>query len=133
MKREHLERGAELERLAGLEPAVVRAEREASWEERLDALAKAAKVDLSRLPAPKSHPDKVRLAAALKQSTSVSNRWLAARLGLGQPASASQLVRRHLLRPEGRAAIADLLSRVNLTCFVCSCRFVPAGFRLSKG
>jgi hypothetical protein len=29
-----------------------------------------------------------------------------------QPASASQFVRRHLLRPEGRAAIADLLSRV---------------------
>jgi hypothetical protein len=69
-------------------------------------------VDLSRLPPPKSHPDKVRLAAALKQSTSVSNGWLAARLGLGQPASASQFVRRHLLRPEGRAAIADLLSRV---------------------
>jgi hypothetical protein len=37
------------------------------------------------------------LAAALKQSTSVSNGWLAARLGMGQPAS---------------AAIANLLSRV---------------------
>jgi REP element-mobilizing transposase RayT len=112
MKRGHLERGAELERLTGLEPAVVRTEREASWEERLGLLAKAAKVDLSRLPPPKSHPDKVRLAAALKQSTSVSNGWLAARLGMGQPASASQFVRRHLLRPEGRAAIANLLSRV---------------------
>jgi hypothetical protein len=69
-------------------------------------------VDLRRLPAPKSHPDKVRLAAALKQSTSVSNGWLATRLGLGQPASASQFVRRHWLRPGGQAETTDLLSRV---------------------
>jgi putative transposase len=112
MKKEHLVRGAEVERFAGLEPEAVRAERTGLWEERLRALAKAAKVDLTKLAAQKSHPDKVRLAAALKQSTSVSNAWLAERLQMGQPASASQFVRRYLLREEGRAETARLLSRV---------------------
>jgi hypothetical protein len=54
----------------------------------------------------------VLLAAALKQRTSVSNGWLSARLRMGKPASASQFVRRLLLKPKGRAAIERLLSRV---------------------
>lgn len=112
MKREHLARGAELERFAGLEPVAVQAERAELWEERLRALTRATKIDLGKLPAQKSHPDKVRLAAALKQSTSVSNGWLAQRLAMGQPASASQFVRRHLLQAANRAATAALLSRV---------------------
>jgi putative transposase len=112
MRKEHAGRGAELERFAGLEPETVQAERRALWEERLLALARVARVDLAALPARKSHDAKVRLAAALKQSTSVSNAWLAERLGMGRPASASQFVRRYLLRPEGRAATAGLLSRV---------------------
>ena len=112
MKKEHLARGAELERFAGLEPETVQAERAELWEERLQGLAKRAKVDLTELPAPKSHPDKVRLAAALKQSTSVRNGWLATRLGMGQPASASQFVRRYLLHEANRTATATLLSRV---------------------
>jgi REP element-mobilizing transposase RayT len=112
VKREHELRGAELERFAGLEPEVVKAERATLWEERLLALAAAAKVDLGRLPPLKSHPAKVRLAAALKQSTSVSNGWLAKRLQMGQPASASQFVRRWLLREEGRRATKALLSRI---------------------
>ncbi|HEY4301172.1 MAG TPA: hypothetical protein VGM73_09885, partial [Candidatus Didemnitutus sp.] len=69
-------------------------------------------IDLRRLPGPKSHPHKVLLAAALKQRTSVSNGWLSARLRMGKPASASQFVRRLLLKPKGRAAIERLLSRV---------------------
>jgi hypothetical protein len=40
---------------------------------------------------------KVRLAAALKRTTSVSNGWLAERLQMGQPASVSQFVRRFVL------------------------------------
>lgn len=112
MRKEMADRGATLERFEGLEPEAVTAERNEVWEERLRALVKAAKIDLAKLPAQKSHPDKVRLAAALKQSTSVSNVWLADRLGMGQPASASQFVRRHLLRDEGRAETASLLSRV---------------------
>lgn len=104
------ERGAELERFSGLEPEMVQSERGELWEERLRAMAKAAKIDLTKLPPQKSHPDKVRLAAALKQSTSVSNAWLAERLGMGQPASASQFVRRFLLREEGKVETAGLLS-----------------------
>jgi hypothetical protein len=112
MKKEHLARGAELERFAGLEPEAVQAERAELWEERLRVLAKAAKIDLAELSGRKSHPDKVRLAAALKQSTSVSNGWLAERLGMGQPASASQFVRRYLLQEGNHAATATLLSRI---------------------
>ncbi|MEZ5414223.1 MAG: transposase [Opitutaceae bacterium] len=112
MKKEMRTRGAELERFAGLEPAEWQAERRELWEERLQMLAGAAKIDLQSLPAKRSHPDKVRLAAALKQTTSVSNGWLATRLGMGQPASASQFVRRYLLSEEAQAATQALLSRV---------------------
>lgn len=105
--------GPESQRFAGLEPEARQQERGASWEEQLVALAKEARVNLGRLPAPKSHPDKVRLAAAMKQSTSVSNGWLAARLGMGQPASASQFVRRALLQPAGREACAALVAKVS--------------------
>ena len=112
MKKEHLVRGSELERFAGLEPEAVQAERAELWEERLRALAKVAKIDLAELSGQKSHPDKVRLAAALKQSTSVPNGWLAERLSMGQPASASQFVRRYLLQEDNRAVTSALLSRV---------------------
>lgn len=112
MRPEMAERGAELERFAGVEPERVQSERAELWEERLRALAKVAKIDLAKLSTQKSHPDKVRLAAALKQSTSVPNAWLAERLGLGPPASASQFMRRLSLRETGRAETAGLLSRV---------------------
>ncbi len=114
MREEAAKKGADLEgeRFGGLEPDEVRAERSLVWEERLQALARAAKIDLTKLPAPKSHPDKALLAAAMKQSTSVANGWLAARLQMGAPASASQFARRWLLRAEGRAATQALLSRV---------------------
>jgi hypothetical protein len=58
------------------------------------------------------HPAKVRLAAALKQSISGANAWLAERRAMGKPASASQFVRRYLLREESRAETAGLVSRV---------------------
>ena len=105
-------RGAELDRFAGLDPEEVQAERAEVWEERLTALAHGAKIDLAKLPMKKSHPDKVRLAAAMKQSTSVSNGWLATRLGMGQPASVRQFVRRLLLEAAGRAATDKLLGKV---------------------
>ena len=112
MRKEHGRRGAELERFAGLEPGTVETERMALWEEKLRALAMAAKINLATWPKQKSHPDKVRLAAALKQSTSVSNGWLAVRLEMGQPATVSQYVRRYLLKGDGRTETAKLLSRV---------------------
>jgi REP element-mobilizing transposase RayT len=102
----------ETSRFVGLGPQDVRVEREQAWEERLQSLAGRAKVDLGTLSAVRSHPDKTLLAAAMKQSTSVSNGWLAGRLAMGQPASASQFVRRRMLDKEGSAAVKRLLSRV---------------------
>jgi len=114
MRQEALQRGMaiDLERFGGLEPEAVEAERQAVWEEQLAGLAQAARVDLQRLPARKSAPEKVLLAAALKRTSSVSNRWLADRLGMGQPASASQFVRRGELDPGRRQAIDRLVSIV---------------------
>jgi REP element-mobilizing transposase RayT len=112
MKKAALEQGADMERFAGLEPEDARRERAGLWEERLVELAHAANIELDSLPAKKSHADKVRLAAAMKFGTSVSNRWLAERLAMGKPASASQFVRRRLLDPERKAEARALLSRV---------------------
>jgi REP element-mobilizing transposase RayT len=103
---------AEQERYAGLEPEVVQEQRAAGWEERLQALARAAKIDLKTLPPLKSAAPKTLLAAAMKRSTSVSNAWLAARLDMGAPASASQFARRRMLNAEGHAEVEALLSRV---------------------
>lgn len=103
---------AEGERFRGLEPAVVREEREAQWEEQLQALAGAAKIDLGKLSPKKSDAGKAMLAAAMKRSCSVSNGWLARRLGMGQPASASQFARRFMLDARAVARVEALLSRV---------------------
>ena len=51
-------------------------------------------------------------SAAMKQSSSVSNVWLAERLGMGKPASASQFARRFLLSQNGKVRVDTLLSRV---------------------
>lgn len=51
IKRELAVRGADLERFAGLEPEDAKAERAASWDEKLITLAGVAKVDLAKLPA----------------------------------------------------------------------------------
>ena len=84
------------------------------WEDRLGQLAKRLKVALDRLPARKSAEPKVRLAAAMKAVSSVSNVWLAERLTMGRPASVSQYVRRFRLR--GGASVASFkaaLAQVN--------------------
>jgi REP element-mobilizing transposase RayT len=112
MRRAAAERGAELDGAIGLEPDVAREERFALWEECLQALARAAGVALQELPARKSDPSKTLLAAAMKATTSVSNGWLAERLGMGEPASASQFVRRRMLNPDGAHEVQQLLSRV---------------------
>ncbi len=67
------------------------------WEEKLTEAAKALDVSLTNLGPRKSAPAKVLLAALLKGATSVSNGWLAQRLGMGEPASVSQFVRRFRL------------------------------------
>jgi putative transposase len=108
------QRGADLERAVqrGAQQGEQQLLREDIWEERLIAFAKAGKFDLAHLGARKSAPAKVALAAAMKISTDVPNRWLADRLGMGTPASASQFVRRFRLRGEDRSAtFRKILSR----------------------
>jgi hypothetical protein len=84
------------------------------WEERLRQLALALDVALDKLPAQKSAPPKVRLAAAMIASTSVSNGWLAKRLDMGPPASVSQYVRRfRLAGGSDRRDFKQALSRFN--------------------
>jgi putative transposase len=80
--------------LRGADGAAHREMRSQLWEEALLRLAQELKIDLTQLPAPKSAEPKVRLAAAMKATTSVSNGWLAERLALGPAASVSQYVRR---------------------------------------
>lgn len=112
MKKAAAQQGADLKRFHGLEPDDVRREREEQWEERLVDLARSGKFNLQKLPTAKSHPIKAQLAAAMKASCSVSNGWLAERLAMGQPASASQFARRWMLDPKQKRATELLLSRV---------------------
>jgi hypothetical protein len=102
----------EAEHYLGLEPQEARMERDLVWEEKLQAFARKAKVDLTELSSQKSDSNKTLLAAVMKQSTSVSNGWLAARLEMGEPASASQFVRRRMLDKRGREEVETLQSRV---------------------
>ena len=101
-------------RFAGLEPEAAKEERARSWEETLRKCSEAADVDLTKLPAKKSDDGKVVLAMALKATTSVSNGWLAERLGMGKPASVSQFVRRGLADPRKKRRLEKLLSRVKV-------------------
>jgi REP element-mobilizing transposase RayT len=68
------------------------------WEEALQALARHWKIRLDQLGPKASAPEKVRLATAMKLATSVSNGWLAERLGMGPAATVSQYVRRFRLK-----------------------------------
>ena len=103
--------GGEVHRYAGLERDHVKQERAKQWEEQLRKLARAARIHLNALPVAKSHPEKSLLAATMKATTSVSNAWLADRLDMGEPASASQFARRYLRTSSGAKAAKALLSR----------------------
>lgn len=98
LKKELLGAGGVSERfeLLGADRAAHLEARAELWEEKLQAAAEALGVSLRKLPSQRqrSAPDKVALAALLKQTTSVTNAWLAERLQMGQPASVSQYVRR---------------------------------------
>lgn len=81
---------------------------------RLEVLAAKAGIGLDKLPAKKSDSTKTLLAAAMKQSSSASNGWLAKRLGMGKAASASQFVRRRMSSKEDAKEVRALLSIVKL-------------------
>lgn len=87
--------------LLGSDRNALRQAREHLWEERLRLLANERRVDLAQLPRRKSDPLKIGLAAAMKDTTSVSNQWLAARLAMGTAASLSSLLSR-FQRSSGR-------------------------------
>ena len=101
-------------RFIGLDVDERKAERTAMWEDALNAVAVAAGVNLAALPAKKSAEQKVLLAATMKQATSVSNGWLAERLGMGEPASASQFARRWMMDAKRAARVEQLVSRVKV-------------------
>lgn len=87
------ERGGRFE-LLGAEAESVRQARIELWEERLREFAATFQIALNRLPPEKSAVDKLRLAAAMKQTTSASNLWLAQRLQTGAPGSLASLLNR---------------------------------------
>lgn len=87
-------RGTNRFELLGGDAEAHREARSALWEEKLQRAARALRIDLEELPAQRSAPEKVQLAACLRQVSSVSNTWLASRLQMGMPASVSQYVRR---------------------------------------
>jgi len=85
------------------------------WEERLQSLAAGFGVAVSALPTKKSAEEKLRLAAAMKHITSVSNGWLAERLQMGATTSVSSFL--HRFHESGRAntrAFKAVLSRFSI-------------------
>lgn len=69
--------------MLGAEREALRQARMELWEERLRQLAQAWEISLTHLPISPSTPEKLRLAAALKATTSASNGWIAQRLQMG--------------------------------------------------
>jgi hypothetical protein len=99
LKNEFSGRGVDLERFAllGVDGEAQRELRAEIWEEKLRAAAKTLGIPLGQMATQKSAAQKVRLAAFMKTTTSVSNGWLADRLQMGPAASVSQYVRRFRL------------------------------------
>jgi len=78
--------------LFGADQTALRQARSQLWEDSMRDLAAAWGIGLDDLPPLKSDPQKVMLATGMKAVTSVSNGWLARRLGMGQASSVSSLV-----------------------------------------
>ncbi|MGH7943745.1 MAG: hypothetical protein ACREH8_15115, partial [Opitutaceae bacterium] len=79
------------------------------WRKTLVQLAIAFGVNLDPLPQRKSTPEKVRLAAAMKLLTSVSNGWLADPLAMGRASSVSSLVSRFIRTGGTESAAFDVV------------------------
>jgi len=93
-------KGVDLERstLLGVQSVNFSDLRGMQYESMLSKWARKTRINLIDLPKKKSAPEKVLLASLMKQTSSVSNGWLAERLSMGQPASVSQFVRRMELK-----------------------------------
>jgi REP element-mobilizing transposase RayT len=82
------------------------------WRERLEFAAHTAGLELDRLGSRKSAQSKVVLAALMKLTTDVSNRWLTEQLDMGTPASAGEFVRRFMRLRAEEPGFKSLLLRV---------------------
>lgn len=91
--------------LLGADREAVRLARIELWEDQLRALATAFGIALDNLPRKKSAAEKLILATALKQTTSVSRVWLAQRLQMGASDSISSLL--HRFRATGATERAE--------------------------
>jgi hypothetical protein len=96
--------------LLGADREAVRAARLEWWEERLRRCAAAFRIDLADLPRKKSAVEKLTLAAAMKQTTSVSMAWLAQPLQTGATDSVGSLLTR--FRAAGCTETAEFRSRI---------------------
>ncbi|WP_185694536.1 transposase [Puniceicoccus vermicola] len=107
MRDEAKAKGAQLDRVRfeGLEPKALKEERMMVWEEKLVQAATVAGIDLGALPRPKMSREKCLLAAVMKKRTSVSNRWLAERLGTGSMSTPTQAAKRANENPGVRKEI----------------------------
>ena len=114
MKDEALKRGAfsDRERFEGLGKDEIKEARQVYWEDVLKHAAKLARIDLNHLPTPKTAPEKSLLAAVLKQCTSASNGWLAEKLEIGKPATASQCARRWLLKNDSQKKVERIVKQL---------------------
>jgi putative transposase len=87
--------------LLGADRSSIRHARVEVWEDKLRALAASFTIDLYALPRKRSAPEKLTLAAAMKDTTSVSLSWLAQRLQMGATASVASLLSRFRKRNSG--------------------------------
>ena len=116
MRDEAREKGALLDqvRFEGLDAKELAREREAYWEEILGKASALAGIDLDHLPKAKMAREKSLLAAVLKRATSVSNKWLADRLEMGMPSTASQAARRTFLDKSNKSEIERILRELQV-------------------
>ncbi|PTY06439.1 hypothetical protein DB347_13535 [Opitutaceae bacterium EW11] len=98
-------------RFDGVEPAALQDLQRSLWKESLERFARAAKVNLGRLPLRKSAPEKMLLCAAMKAVTSASNAWLAGELQTGAPGGLSVQIKRW----QGVARHREVLERLLAT------------------
>ena len=87
--------------LLGADGPAIRQARSEAWEDSLRALARTLAIDLTCLPPKKSAPEKLALAAAMKDTTSVSLGWLAQRLEMGATDSVASLLTRFRTKGSG--------------------------------
>ena len=84
--------------LVGADRDALREARSEWWEDRLRVLAQSMAINLANLPRKKSAREKLALAAAMKDTTSVSLGWLAQRLQMGATDSVASLLTRYRAR-----------------------------------